>query len=91
MALLDYTEENSSDVFPFLVQWFDNNDWVEVKTSGSTGEPKLIRLQKTNMIHSAMATGSYFDLFEKENVFTIIIHDLVLQGLNRALQMNLHK
>ena len=65
MALLDYTEENSRGIFPFLVQWFDNNDWVEVKTSGSTGEPKLIRLRKTNMIHSAMATGSYFDLFEK--------------------------
>ena len=62
--LLDYTEENSRDVFQFLSQWFDHNNWVEVKTSGSTGEPKLIRLQKVNMVQSARATGSYFNLFE---------------------------
>lgn len=64
-ALLDYTEESSGGVFQFLTQWFDHNGWIELKTSGSTGMPKLIKLHKTNMVHSAMATGSYFNLFEK--------------------------
>ncbi|MBJ6369166.1 AMP-binding protein [Snuella sedimenti] len=46
----------------FLLDWTDNNDYLEVKTSGSTGVPKPIRLSKEAMCNSALATGEFFDL-----------------------------
>ena len=46
----------------FLLEWLDDDLFIEVETSGTTGTPKLIRLQKQAMIHSAIATGDFFDL-----------------------------
>jgi len=46
----------------FLLDWFDNNPYLEVNTSGSTGTPKLIRVAKQAMVNSALATGDFFDL-----------------------------
>ncbi len=46
----------------FLLQWLDYNDFIEVKTSGSTGIPKIIKLDKQAMVHSALATGNFFNL-----------------------------
>ncbi len=63
--LVKYTTDQYPTVAQFLEQWFDNNDFVEVKTSGSTGTPKPIQLSKTAMIESAIATGSFFDLSAK--------------------------
>ena len=60
--LIDFSKEISADVSYFLRNWFDENSFVEVKTSGSTGNPKIIQLQKTHMMHSAKATGDYFNL-----------------------------
>ncbi|WP_166921967.1 AMP-binding protein [Flavobacterium poyangense] len=46
----------------FLLDWFDNKDYIEMTTSGTTGLPKLVRLEKRAMIQSALATGDFFDL-----------------------------
>ncbi|SOC80531.1 O-succinylbenzoic acid--CoA ligase [Salinimicrobium sediminis] len=46
----------------FLLDWLNDKDYVEVKTSGSTGPPKRIRIRKQQMINSARATGKFFDL-----------------------------
>lgn len=46
----------------FCRQWTDGNDRIEAHTSGSTGEPKLIRLLKSDMILSARATCERFGL-----------------------------
>lgn len=46
----------------FLIDWLDNKDYVQVHTSGSTGVPKTITLQKQAMVHSAIATGNFFNL-----------------------------
>jgi O-succinylbenzoic acid--CoA ligase len=62
--LLTFSKQLSLDIFNFLENWFDDNDFVEVKTSGSTGKPKVIKIQKKHMINSALATGKYFNLFE---------------------------
>ena len=53
----------------FLLDWLDENDYVAVKTSGSTGQPKQIKLQKQAMVYSAIATGDYFGL---ESGFTAL-------------------
>lgn len=46
----------------FILDWLDTNDVVVVKTSGSTGAPKLIEIKKEAMIQSALATGVFFKL-----------------------------
>lgn len=46
----------------FLLDWLDEKDYVVVKTSGSTGQPKKTKLQKQAMVNSAIATGNYFNL-----------------------------
>ena len=46
----------------FLLDWFDKRDFVEMQTSGTTGAPKLIRVEKQAMVNSALATGEFFDL-----------------------------
>lgn len=46
----------------FLQQWLDDDNFVTVHTSGSTGAPKSIRLSKHDMCISARATNRFFDL-----------------------------
>ena len=46
----------------FILDWFSNNPYLEMKTSGTTGEPKIIKISKKAMINSALATGDYFGL-----------------------------
>ena len=52
----------------FLLDWIDENDSIQLMTSGTTGEPKLISLQKQAMVHSAIATADYFDLHPGDKV-----------------------
>ncbi|PKA84550.1 O-succinylbenzoic acid--CoA ligase [Ulvibacter sp. MAR_2010_11] len=49
----------------FIQKWFNQEDSIQVKTSGATGKSKKIRLRKDWMIHSAQATGTYFKVGEK--------------------------
>ncbi len=46
----------------FLLDWLKPTSYIEVYTSGSTGEAKKIRLKKQHMINSAIATSKFFDL-----------------------------
>ena len=62
---LDSRSENKMKVGLFLQAWCSPDPYIVVHTSGSTGAPKPIQLKKSHMIHSAMATGSYFNIPEK--------------------------
>ena len=46
----------------FVSEWCDSRDFIEVRTSGSTGMPKLIRLPKKAMAASARLTNAFFDI-----------------------------
>ncbi|UFH46048.1 AMP-binding protein [Flavobacterium galactosidilyticum] len=46
----------------FILDWFDSKSYVELKTSGTTGAPKIVRIEKQAMVNSAIATGNFFDL-----------------------------
>jgi len=52
-------------VVQFLQEWFNKEDFILTRTSGSTGEPKTIRLSKQNMVNSATRTCQYFNLDER--------------------------
>lgn len=62
--LLIFSKNISVEVFNFLNEWFNENEFLIVKTSGSTGKPKEIKLEKEQMMNSAKATGTFFNLFE---------------------------
>ena len=55
-------EDFEKPVGDFLLDWFDDKSYLEINTSGSTGIPKLIRVDKQAMVRSAIATGDFFDL-----------------------------
>lgn len=46
----------------FILDWFDDKTYIEMNTSGSTGIPKTIRVEKQAMVNSAIATGDFFEL-----------------------------
>lgn len=46
----------------FLLDWFDHHTYIDMQTSGTTGKPKIIRVEKQSMVNSALATGEHFDL-----------------------------
>lgn len=66
--LLVSDEEYLKDIGEFFSEWYNENDYVIVKTSGSTGLPKEIKLLKEHMINSAIATSTYFNLKARSTV-----------------------
>ncbi|MFA8451508.1 MAG: AMP-binding protein [Bacteroidales bacterium] len=52
----------------FLEQWINHKSYIIARSSGSTGIPKEIRLQKSYMICSALRTGKFFDFQAEEKV-----------------------
>jgi o-succinylbenzoate---CoA ligase len=61
-------EDFEKPVGDFLLDWFDNKSFIEVKTSGTTGESKIIRISKQAMVNSALATGDFFDVHPGDKV-----------------------
>lgn len=55
-------EDFEKPVGHFLLDWFDDLPYIEMTTSGTTGAPKQIRIDKQAMVNSALATGDFFDL-----------------------------
>jgi len=55
-------EEFQKSVGDFILDWFDKKSYIEMNTSGTTGTPKLIRVDKQAMVNSAIASGDFFDL-----------------------------
>lgn len=46
----------------FEAEWYSDSPYVRAYTSGSTGQPKLIQLHKSDMLMSAQATNRYFGI-----------------------------
>ncbi|MFM2214448.1 MAG: 2-succinylbenzoate--CoA ligase [Bacteroidota bacterium] len=55
-------EDFEKPVGDFLLDWFDSKDYIQMQTSGTTGDPKIITVSKQAMVYSAIATGDFFDL-----------------------------
>src|SRR5690606_13155166 len=49
-----------------ILEWFDDNDYISLTTSGTTGKPKEVKLSKEAMEASALATGEFFRLQPKD-------------------------
>ena len=46
----------------FIMDWMDKYDHINVKTSGSTGNSKMIKIYKQAMVSSALRTGDFFNV-----------------------------
>jgi O-succinylbenzoic acid--CoA ligase len=79
MQLLKKGEKSSwtEALIIFLENWFNPCDYIEVQTSGSTGEPKVIRLSKEKMMNSARMTCRYFGLTEESNALLCLPADYI--------------
>lgn len=55
-------EEGEEELAGFLREWFGEQEYVMGHTSGSTGQPKTIRLNKADMRASAHTTNRFFHI-----------------------------
>ena len=46
----------------FILEWFNSKTYITTTSSGTTGVPKKIKIQKHAMVNSALATAEFFDL-----------------------------
>ncbi len=65
--LNQYPEGWITDIKDFIVQWHTKDPFLVIKTSGTTGKSKEIRVQKEWMIYSASNTIQYFELKEGQS------------------------
>lgn len=61
----------TDEVRAFIDEWLSDLPYVIAHTSGSTGEPKEIRLLKEDMQASAEATNSYFGINSSSHLFCL--------------------
>jgi len=60
--LIKEGNEYEKAIGDFLLDWFDDNPYIDLQTSGTTGAPKIIRKSKQALVNSALATGDFFGL-----------------------------
>ena len=72
--------------------WFSDSLFFEVETSGSTGAPKIIRLQKDKMYNSALKSLNYFELRQGQKVLLALPAEKIggLMLIIRAIIGNLN-
>lgn len=67
---IDDVRHNASKEFAdFVEEFFDNRPYIVAHTSGSTGEPKKIELQKSDMMASARLTNAFFGIDENSVLY----------------------
>ncbi|MBD81615.1 MAG: O-succinylbenzoic acid--CoA ligase [Crocinitomicaceae bacterium] len=61
---LNHEEEELAQIAAFIEAWSKNTKSYKFQTSGSTGIPKTIEIDRAYMEHSAQVTGEFFGLTE---------------------------
>lgn len=76
----------------FVQEWFNELDFVQLKTSGSTGIPKLILVKKEKIRQSAQRTIAFFDLKRNSSALLCLSCDFVAGKMMiiRALEANMN-
>ncbi|MCD1116108.1 AMP-binding protein [Chryseobacterium turcicum] len=80
-------------VFFFLEEWFSDSKTVKVQTSGSTGVPKIIEIEKEKMINSAKMTCDFLNLKEGDTALVCLPIEyisgkmMVVRAITRKLKL----
>ena len=61
-SLIKEGSDFDAQIGAFILDWIDKKSYVVVNSSGSTGKPKSIKVLKSHMLNSAIATGDFFKL-----------------------------
>ena len=61
----------------FLEEWHNATPYIVAKTSGSTGAPKTIRLDKDFVRQSASRTNSFFDIYSGSHLHSCVAADYI--------------
>lgn len=78
----------------FIDQWHDGSDTIEVRTSGSTGDPKVMLVEKSRMMASARATCDFLELKPGDRALLCMSVDyiagkmMVVRSLERNLRLD---
>jgi len=91
-SLFTFAKSISEEVFLFLNDWLSDAEKISVKTSGSTGNPKVIDIKKVHMINSAKATGRFLNLKENTSALLCLSPEFIAgkMMLVRALILGWH-
>ena len=77
----------------FLAEWRNESPYVEVKTSGSTGEPKPMLVEKQRMLASARRTNDFLGLQKGDTALLCMSLDyiagkmMVVRTVERGLKL----
>ena len=79
-------------VLELLRQWLTGAQEFGLRTSGSTGQPQLITLQRRQLAASAARTGDYFDLGPGDRALVCLNCDFIggKMMLVRGLERHMH-
>lgn len=64
-------------LYLFLKEWFSRSPFIKVYTSGSTGAPKEMMVEKQRMMNSAQLTCSYLDLKQGDKALLCMSLDYI--------------
>ena len=77
----------------FFEEWNNGSEYVEVKTSGSTGEPKRMLVEKQRMLNSARITCDFLGLKAGDTALLCMSTDyiagkmMVVRSIERGLKL----
>lgn len=81
------TAPKYAELASFLDEWFSTSSFIELQTSGSTGAPKKILVEKKRMINSALMTCSFLGL--KESMRSLLAMPLKYIGARMVVVRSL--
>ena len=77
----------------FIEEWNNESEYVEVKTSGSTGEPKRMMVEKRRMLNSARITCDFLGLKPGDTALLCMSTDyiagkmMIVRSIERDLRL----
>ncbi len=76
----------------FILDWLSPETTIKVHTSGSTGNPKPIAIKKQHMVNSALTTGAFLGLKNKNTALLCLPVNYIAgkMMLVRAMVIGLH-
>lgn len=79
-------------LFSFICDWFNDQPTLKLQTSGTTGAPKEITVEKSKMQESARMTGDFFYLKEGDTALLCLSPDFVAGKMMivRAIELKLN-
>ena len=84
-SLVKKNKDHEKAIGNFLTEWLSNANTIKVQTSGSTGIPKIITINKQAMVNSAIATGCFFKLKPGDSALHCLpMHFMRLMTRNRS-------